>query len=264
MGPEDRPRRRHWISLALLGLILCQGSFFPVHAREPLHIFAAASTIAPVTETSRLFSKLQGIAIIPVIASSGALARQIAAGAPAQLFLTADPKWLDWAVAQKVIDKKSRLVFLRNRLVLAAPKGSADTFKITEGFDLVAQLGNRRIAIADPAHAPLGTYSRAALRWLGAWKGIAKRALRLSDAAQARVMVERGEAAYGILYASDVIRNPRLKSAGYFPLRSHPAIRYEIALTRNGAKNADARAFLNWLQDTNARKVFLKHGFGVQ
>ncbi len=264
MGPDKRTGRRHKICLAVLGLILCQAISFPAQAREPLRIFAAASTIAPVTEAARQFAEAENIAVIPVIASSGALARQIAAGAPAHLFLTADPKWLDWAVTQNAIEPKSRRVILRNRLVLAAPKGSLGKYDIAKGFDLAARLGDRRLAIADPAHVPLGGYSRAALEWIGAWKSVAPRALRFADAAQARVMVERGEAAFGILYASDVAGNPRLTAAGYFPARSHPPIRYEIALTRLGATKPGARKFLDWLSGPAARKVFMNHGFGVQ
>ncbi len=264
MGPKKRTGRRRKICLAVLGLIFCQAVIVPAQAREPLRIFAAASTIAPITKAVELFAKAEGIPVIPVIASSGALARQIAAGAPAHLFLSADPKWLDWAVTQNAIDGESRRVILRNRLVLAAPHGSPGKFDITKTFDLVARLGDKRLAIADPAHAPLGAYAQAALRWLGAWQSVAPRALRLGDAAQTRVMVERGEAAFGILYASDVAGNPRLTVAGYFPADSHPPIVYEIALTNLGAKTPVARQLLKWLTGPAARKVFIDSGFRVQ
>ena len=264
MGPDSRTGRRRKICLAVFGLILFPTLVLPAEAREPLRIFAAASTFAPLNKAARLFTKAQQIPVIPVIASSGALARQVAAGAPAHLFLSADPKWLDWTEARSATDRKSRRPILHNRLVLAAPRGSTETFKITKSFNLVAHLGQGRLVIADPDHAPLGAYSRAALRWLNTWKSVAPRALRMADAAQARVILERGEAVFGILYESDVVGNPRLQAAGYFPPRSHPPIRYEIALTRLGAKHPDARKLLEWLTGPAAQKVFTNHGFGVQ
>ncbi|MEE8140446.1 MAG: molybdate ABC transporter substrate-binding protein, partial [Alphaproteobacteria bacterium] len=172
-------------------------------AREPLRIFAAASTIAALNDATRLFTKQHEIPVVTVFASSGALARQLAAGAPGHLFLSADPKWMDWAQSQGTVAGHSRRILLGNRLVLAARKGSGLKLKITKSLDLSMLLGGGRLAIADPAHVPLGAHARAALVWMGAWKRVAPRALRLADAAQTRVLVERGEATFGILYESD-------------------------------------------------------------
>jgi molybdate transport system substrate-binding protein len=233
-------------------------------AREPLRIFAAASTIAAVNDAAKLYSKSHEIRVVAVFASSGALARQLAAGAPGHLFLSADPKWMDWAQSQGAINGPSRRVLLGNRLVLAAPKGSGRKFKITKSLDLPALLNGGRLAIADPAHAPLGAHARAALVWMGAWKKVASRALRLADAAQTRVLVERGEAAFGILYQSDVSAQSRLEAAGVFPPESHPSIRYEIALTRAAADNAAARSLLEWLSGAAARGIFARFGFTVK
>jgi molybdate transport system substrate-binding protein len=229
-----------------------------------VRIFAAASTIAAVNDAARLFSKQHEIRVVPVFASSGALARQLAAGAPGHLFLSADPKWMDWAQSQGAIAGPSRRVLLGNRLVLAVRKGSGRRFKITKSLDLPGLLNGGRLAIADPAHAPLGTHSRAALIWMGAWKKVASRALRLADAAQTRVLVERGEAAFGILYQSDVSPDSRLETAGVFPPDSHPLIRYEIALTRAATNNAAARSLLEWLSGTAARGIFARFGFMVK
>jgi molybdate transport system substrate-binding protein len=99
---------------------------------------------------------------------------------------------------------------------------------------------------------------------MGAWKRVSPRALRLADAAQARVLVERGEATFGILYESDVAFNPRLEAAGVFPPDSHAKIRYEIALTRAAATNPAARSLLEWLSGAAARGVFARFGFGVK
>ena len=171
---------------------------------------------------------------------------------------------MDWAQSQGAIAGPSRRILLSNRLVLAVRKGSGRKFKITKSLDLPALLDGGRLAIADPAHAPLGAHARAALIWMGAWKKVASRALRLADAAQTRVLVERGEAAFGILYQSDVASNPRLEAAGVFPPESHPLIRYEIALTRAAADNAAARSLFEWLSGAIARGIFTRFGFTVK
>jgi molybdate transport system substrate-binding protein len=119
-------------------------------AREPLRIFAAASTIAAVNDAAKLYSKSHEIRVVAVFASSGALARQLAAGAPGHLFLSADPKWMDWAQSQGAINGPSRRVLLGNRLVMAVPKGSGRRFKITKSLDLPALLGRGRLRRSRP------------------------------------------------------------------------------------------------------------------
>lgn len=263
MASRNRIKLAVWLALAVLGTNLCDRLSSPVMAREPLRLFAAASTISAVNSAIRIFSTQNETAVIPVFASSGALARQLAAGAPGHLFLSADPKWMDWAQNKGAIIGSSRAVLLANQLVLAGRKGVGHRIKITKSFDLPGLVGGGRLAIADPAHAPLGAHARAALTWMGIWKQIAPRALRLADAAQTRVLVERGEAAFGILYRSDVTDNPQLEIVGIFPPESHPPIRYEIALTTASAENTDARRLLQWLEGTAARKIFVRSGFSA-
>ncbi len=261
-----RPRGDTWSRsiLAVLVPVLWLCMMVSAMAREPLLIFAAASTIAPVNAAAKLYTKQHGIRVVSVFASSGALARQLAAGAPGHLFLSADPKWMDWAQSVNAIVGDTRRVLLKNRLVVATHKGRNLKIENFEKIDFVSIVGAGRLAIADPAHAPLGTHARSALRRMGVWKQLGPRALRLADAAQTRVLVERGEAAFGILYESDVISSPRLEMAGIFPSNFHPPIIYEIALTHAGKGDPRARKFLNWLAGKTAAKVFTKHGFRVK
>lgn len=265
MVPERWVRFRRRLVLGVLALLPVSvlGTPPSAGAAEQIRLFAAASTIAPVNAALALYVKSGGVQIVPVFASSGALARQLAAGAPAHLYLSANRSWMSWAEAQGAVTAESRRLLLRNRLVLAARQGSGLQLKITKSLDLVTVLGDGRLAIADPDHAPLGAQARAALVWMGAWQGLGPRALRLADAAQTRVLVERGEAALGILYLSDVIANPRLEAIGLFPTESHPPITYEIALTPDGNSSLRARTFLDWLSGPAARDIFLQHGFGT-
>ena len=230
---------------------------------EPMRIFAAASTIAAVNEAVIQFNSRTGIAAAAVFASSGALARQLAAGAPGHVFLSANERWMSWAEKQGVIDPKSRQVILRNRLVLATLKGAGLRIHRIGKSEFLKLLGDKRIAIADPAHAPLGAHTREALRWLGVWESVSPRALRMSDAARARALVERGEAPLGILYQSDTITSSRLEVAAVFPPEAHRPIEYEIALTRAGAADERAAGLLRWLTGKDARGVFAKYGFGA-
>jgi molybdate transport system substrate-binding protein len=233
----------------------------PARAEAPVRIFAAASTIAAVNDAVEKFKSQNGIQAAPVYASSGALARQLTAGAPGQIFLSANKKWMAWAEKQGAIDAKSRRVFLLNRLVLAARTGTGHKMGGMTKPDFLILVGARRIAIADPAHAPLGAHTRDALSWLGIWKHVGPRALRMSDAARARALVERGEAAFGILYESDVKASARLEPVAVFPAEAHKAIEYEIALTRMGKTDQRAVQFFNWLTGKDGRAIFIKYGF---
>lgn len=260
----DRRDQRGFRSLlaGIAGLLVLTMLFTtPARTAEPVRIFAAASTIAAINDALTAFGKQTGIAAAPVFASSGALARQLAAGAPGHVFLSANAKWMTWAQEQGAIDAKSRNVIFGNRLVLATQKGTGLKLARFGKAEFLKLVGTKRIAIADPAHAPLGAHSREALRWLGVWGDVGPRALRMSDAARARALVERGEAAFGILYDSDVIASSRLAPAGVFPPESHKPIEYEIALTRLGAADPRAAELLQWLRGKDARGIFAKYGF---
>jgi molybdate transport system substrate-binding protein len=244
--------------------VLC---FFPNGAKaedtKSIRVFAAASTLSALTRVVRVYSKSNAIKIVPIFASSGALARHIDAGMPGHIFLSANRHWMNWLIKRGRINTPSRRVFLENRLVIAVPRKS--TLKLSlVGGDLAGALGMGRLAMADPDHVPLGAYGRAALKKLGVWNGVKDRALRLSDAARTRVIVERGEAIAGILYASDIKGNPKLRAAVRFDARNHPPIHYEIALLQRAVNNAAALSFLEWLKGAVAKQIFTNAGFQVK
>lgn len=233
-------------------------------------IAAAASTLAPLNDaiaayrTAAIVTATPRLEILPVYASSGALARQIVQGGPAQVFICANARWMDSVAAAGRVVAGTRRAFIANALVLAARADSKLKIVLEPGLDLAAALGGGRLVTADPQHAPLGQYAQAALTKLGAWKGIEARLLRVADAAQARVLVERGAAAAGILYASDVTGNARLKIIAAFPRGSYPPPVYEIAvvgLPEQAGDYAAARAFVEWLNGPAAQAIFRQHGF---
>jgi molybdate transport system substrate-binding protein len=241
----------------------------PIAAKR-IVIAAAASTLAPLDEAIRQFRTAGALAappspqIVPLYGSSGALARQIIQGGPAQVFISADGRWMDAVAKAGYVAPDTRRVFVANALVLAAPSDSRLRVTLEPGVDLAKAIGDGRLATADPAHAPLGRYAQSALERLGAWKGVEARLLRLADAAQARVIVERGAAAAGILYASDVAGNSRLRTVAAFPPGTYPPPVYEIAvvgLPEPAADQRAARAFADWLTGAAAQAIFKRHGF---
>lgn len=235
----------------------------PVPAADGrLTVFAAASTTEAVTELAKLFQRKTGTRVVASFASSAALARQIEQGAPADVFLSANPQWMDVLAERELIVPETRSDLLGNRLVLIAPAASAGTVTIAEGFPLAEMLGDGRLAVGDPDHVPAGQYAKQALQALGVWTAVAPKLARAGDARAALTLVERGEAPFGIVYASDAAATPRVRVVAGFPPESHAPIIYPVAVVA-GRDGPSARAFVDFLKTPEAGQVFRKHGFSV-
>ncbi len=243
---------RH-IALILFGILAA----LPARGADLL-MFAAASTTNVLTATLAGF-KAPGIRVRVSYASSGALARQIDAGAPAALFLSANEKWVGWLEGKGRLGPGRKAALFGNRLVLVAPAGRAPSLKIAPGFPLRAALASGRLAIADPAHVPAGLYAREALTRLGLWAGIAERTARAPSVLAALALVERGEAPLGIVYFTDAYRNRRLRIVDTFPFDSHAPIAYLLTLLDQRARGA-AELFA-FLQSDAARGRYREFGF---
>jgi molybdate transport system substrate-binding protein len=195
-------------------------------------------------------------------AASSALARQIEAAAPADLFISADLEWMDYLAARRLIQPGSRVNLLGNRLVLIAPAGSAANFAVDRGMPLARTLGDGRLAMADPDSVPAGKYGKAALEALGAWNAVAARVARAENVRAALALVARGECPLGIVYATDAAAEPKVRVVGAFPTGTHPPIVYPAALTAASA-NPAARGFLEFLGSAETKPVFERYGFTV-
>ena len=229
-------------------------------AEDRVAVFAAASLTAALTAVLARHADPEGARAVPVFAASSTLARQIAAGAPADLFLSAHPAWLDYLAAHERIDPTSRVDLLGNRLALIAPRDAPLDLVIGPGFALGRALGDGRLAIADPAHVPAGVYGRAALVALGAWHGVAARLAPAADVRGALALVERGAAPAGIVYESDARASRRVALVGLFPAASHPPIRYPLAMVAGRDRPASRRLY-DFLQGAEAAAIFSAHGF---
>jgi len=197
-------------------------------------------------------------------AGSSALARQIEAGAPADLFVSADEQWMDEVQSKGLLRPRTRVSFLRNTLVLIAPRGSTLRLRIGKGMPLARALGpTGRLAIADPVSVPAGIYARQSLTALGAWNGVQPRLAPAENVRAALALVSRGAAPLGIVYATDARADPGVQVIGTFPEASHKPISYPLALIARSA-NPEAEGFRRFLISAEGKAVFRRFGFGTR
>lgn len=240
-------------------LILAAGT---ANAKPPL-VLAAASLQESLTAAADAWVARRHARPVLSFAASPALARQIEAGAPADLFISADERWMDSIAAKGLIVPRSRISFLSNRLVLIAPRKSALRIKIAPGFRLAGALGNGRLAMADPDAVPAGRYAKAALSQLGAWKSVAPKVVRAENVRAALAFVERGDASAGIVYATDARASRAVRVVDVFQASSHPPITYPLALLKT-ASSTDAEPFRRFLLSPAGKRIFARHGFIVR
>jgi molybdate transport system substrate-binding protein len=231
---------------------------------QEVTVFAAASLTDAMKDVSAQWVKAGHQPLRMSFGSSSTLARQIEQGAPANVFASADQKWMDYLVQKMLILADTRKDLLGNDLVLVVPANTPKQLTIEPGFDLVGLLGpNGRLAVGDPAHVPVGIYAEQALRKLGIWSSIEPRLARTDDVRSGLLLVERGEAPAGIVYATDAAVSKGVMVAGTFPANSHDPVSYPFALTKAG-DTTEARALLTYLAGPQARTVFEQRGFKVE
>ena len=237
----------------------------PLTARaQQLTVFAAASLTDAMKDVSAQWVLAGHPALRMSFGSSSTLARQIEEGAPANLFASADEKWMDYLSDKKLIAAETRKDLLGNDLVLVVPADHPLHVTIGSGFDLAGLLGpNGRLAVGDPAHVPVGIYAEQALKKLGMWDSIEPRLARTADVRSGLLLVERGEAPAGIVYGTDAAVSKGVMVSGTFPDNSHDPITYPFAVTRTG-DTPEARALLTFMAGPQARAAFMQRGFKVE
>ena len=242
--------------LAMLALPGCDaGKDAP---RGPV-ILAASSTQEALTEIAGLWAA-QGHAL-PVLsfAGSSSVARQVESGAPADLVLLADDQWIDWLAARDLLAEQSTRKLAGNRLVVIAREDtdgprSLDSLRRAEP-DL-------RLAMAETRSVPAGRYARAALEHMDLWAPLEPRIVPTENVRGALVLVERGEAAMAIVYASDAQASRDVEIVQEIAPDTHRAITYSAAIL-SISTHADASAFLGFLASETATGVFVSHGFAA-
>jgi molybdate transport system substrate-binding protein len=232
-------------------------------AAEDLTIFAAASLKNAAEDIGKAYEAAGKGKVVYSFASSADLAKQIENGAPASIFISADKKWMDYVQEKNLIVPDSRRDLLGNSLTLIAPKDSSLSADFKAGnVDLAALIGDSKLAMGDPESVPAGRYGKAALEKLGLWAAVEPKVARTKDVRAALALVERGEAAAGVVYRTDALVSDKVKIAGEFPEDSHPPIVYPIAIVAEHNDDA-AKAFYSYLTGDEARAVFEKYGFSI-
>jgi len=244
-----------WLGAGLLWL--ATGLALPTWAAEQITVFATASATNAIQDLAVLYEKEKGVKVVTSFAAASALAKQIEQGAPADVFVSADLKWMDYLDDKGKIVKASRRNLFGNRLVLIAPKGKAFPVKLEKGFDLPGAFQGRWCS-CNP-DVPIGRYGQQALTALGWWAALEPRLAAAPDVRSALAFVERGECAVGIVYETDAKLSGKVEVLGVFPADTHAPVLYPVALVQ-GAKPA-AQGFLDFLRTPAAAQVFRQYGF---
>jgi molybdate transport system substrate-binding protein len=225
-------------------------------------VLAAASLTDAMEAVGAEYFATTGERVRFSFASSSTLARQVEAGAPAAIFVSANGEWMDYLALRGLIEAETRAAPIGNSLVLVAPADSPLTeVNVDSSLDLAALLGpDGRLAVGDPAHVPAGQYAEAALKALGLWDAAEPRLAPALDVRAALALVERGETPMGVVYATDAGASAGVKVVGVFPAASHPPVTYPFAILA-GARTPAAERFLAYATGEPGLAVFERYGF---
>jgi molybdate transport system substrate-binding protein len=254
--------RRGILLLLVLGFLVAPLVTTAAQAAD-VTVFAAASLKNALDDAAKLYQTKTGDKVTISYAASPALAKQIEAGAPADIFFSADLDWMDYLEKKNLIDPASRHTLLGNTLVLVAPKDSTVVLPIEKSFPLLHALGlDGKLAMASVDTAPAGKYGKAALTYLGVWDAVAPRVAQAENVRAALAFVAKGEAPLGIVYGTDAKSEPAVRVVGTFPEDSHPNILYPVALLASA--KPEARKFLDFLLSPEAAPAFEAQGFSIE
>jgi molybdate transport system substrate-binding protein len=247
---------RRWFFLVLFALVppLASGA-------TPARVYAAASLTLALTDVAERWRRAGHPVPVLVFGGSATLAKQLVAGAPADVFVSADATWMDELATRNRIDRTSRVDLLGNAVVLVAPREAGFDVELRPGFAL-ARAFSGRLCTGEPGVVPIGTRAREALQWLGAWDALRSRIVATDDARAALAFVERGHCAAGIVYESDAKGSTRVVTVARFPDSSHRPVVYPAALLQRAGP--EGRAFFAFLRDSpEVADLFSRHGFRV-
>ena len=227
-----------------------------------VRIYAAASLTTAVTDIVQQFKKQHPqVKVVPVFGASSSLARQIEAGAPGDIFFSADQDWMNYLVNKQRVAKDQIKPLLTNELVLISPLDIQQTFQASQNFNF-AQSFKGHLCTGQMESVPVGKYTKQSLtklNWLNTLNG---RIVGADNVRSALAFVERGECQVGIVYKTDALQSKKVKISGVFPAHTHSPIVYPIALTQQGSKNADAVKLMRFMSHhAKARKIYQHYGF---
>lgn len=247
--------------------MLCLVSL-PVVAQPSITVFAAASMTEALDKIAKQFEQQTQIKVKRSYASSSVLARQIAQGAPADVFVSANVRWMNYLSELGAIEQDSVTPLVQNQLVVIMPIQLAESVtEIREDNTFEALLQGTRLAVGDPRHVPAGIYTQQALRSLGVWEQLKPHLARANSVRSALLWVERQEARVGVVYKTDALVSDLVEIIHHIPASSHDPIVYPIAKVTHSRSDAlqqtERDAFFSFLTSEHAKEVFREFGFLV-
>ena len=242
-------------------LAVCVGLFSHTQAFavDKVTVYAAASLTNAINELDVIYEQKNKVQIQTSYAGSSTLAKQIEAGAPADIFISADVQWMDYLQKKQLVSVNDRVNLLGNRLIVIAPKARPIKLKIDKSFDFT-RVVQGKWCTGDTKSVPVGKYAKQALTSIGWWDKVSTRLVETEDVRAALNFVARGECQLGIVYATDAAISKNVVIIGTFPENTHQPIIYPIGLVK---KNTESMKFYKFLQSSQAKKVFKKYGFSV-
>lgn len=228
----------------------------PVAEARPITVFAASSMTNAVDEILERYQQITGTAVISSYAASSSLARQIAAGAPADIYISANQRWMDYLQQQQMLIAPGSKPLTGNQLVLIGQPTVNHPIALQ---DLPENLNNERLAIADPAHVPAGLYARQALEQLNLWSILQPRLASSQNVRSALLLVERGEAPFGIVYRTDARLSNKVEILADIDPALHQPVIYPIARIKGGQDESEG--LYQFFLSAEARQILQKHGF---
>jgi molybdate transport system substrate-binding protein len=232
----------------------------PTIAEEKVTVFAAASLTDALKAAAARWQAQGNGAVVLSFGSSSAIAKQVEAGAPADIFASADDKWMQYLTDKSLVDDATVQRPIGNDLVLIAPADSTASIAIAPNFDLAGALGDGRLSIGDPKGVPAGKYGQQALEKLGVWSSVESKTAAAENVRAALALVQRGEAPLGIVYATDAQSAKGVKVVGTFPDDSHDPIVYPMGVVA-GHDRPEVKAFFDFLVGPEGKKLFASYGF---
>ena len=244
-----------------MALMLLSGSVASL-ASEKVTVFAASSLKDALDAVNASWKADAAKEAVVSYAASSALAKQVEGGAPADVFISADLSWMTYLTDRNLVTPATEVKLLGNRIVLVTSKASKAELKIEQDFKLADFIGDSKLAMANVESVPAGKYGKAALEFLGVWTSVEGKVAQAENVRAALKLVSTGEAAAGIVYATDALADDTIKVIGTFPEESHPPIVYAAAITA-ASRNPDAAEFITYLQSDKAQAIFEDAGFIV-
>ncbi|MFH4745609.1 molybdate ABC transporter substrate-binding protein [Vibrio harveyi] len=246
-----------WKIHACLVAILSVSS--AANAATELKVYAASSMTNAVNDIAQQFETKYDVTVTPVYGGSSSIARQILNGAPADIFISANTKWMDYLVKSKAVKNDSVTNLVRNSLVLIAPKASTiEPFDFSDANAWNQALEGNRLALGNPVSVPAGMYAKESLTNLGVWKKLERQIAPAKNVRLALALVERGEAPLGVVYKTDALLTDKVKVVGEFANDTHADIIYPAAIVK---ESTQSEQFFEYLKSDDAKKVFAQYGF---